>query len=272
MASPDIIGGLYSEESGHANPQRTVQAYAWALQDHGGRIFQQTQVTGFNVEGDKVTAVETSRGTIETGFVVSATGPQTGIIAEMVGAFVPVAQGMVEIIVTAPVARMWPGALCTRGLYGRQTERGNLAYGGGPHEWIDLEMRSPAKPNTPLVRNIARRIAELYPGAADVPHLRSWAGVVEVTPDHIPIVDLLDRPNNFCVVSGAGAGFGRSPGTGKAVAELVMRGESSIPIDGLSLGRFSDMPHDFRERAGWVPGPEAVGSYGYHPSAPVYTP
>ena len=28
-------------------------------------------------------------------------------------------------------------------LYGRQTMRGNLAYGGGPHEWIDVEEGGP---------------------------------------------------------------------------------------------------------------------------------
>ena len=32
------LGGVHLHFGGHANPQRTVQAYAWALQDLGGRI------------------------------------------------------------------------------------------------------------------------------------------------------------------------------------------------------------------------------------------
>ena len=266
-ASPQIVGGLITYEGGHANPQRTVQAYAWALQDHGGRIYQHTTVTGFQIEGGKVTAVETHRGEFGCDMVIGAAGPQIPLVCEMVGAYVPVAQGRVEICVTAPMEPMWLGALSANGLYGRQTRRGNLAYGGGPHEWIDVDMDSPRKPNTPVIRNVARRIAELYPGARDVPVIRSWAGVVEVPRDHLPIIDTLEHPDNFVVVSGAGAGFGRSPGTGKAVAELTMHGESSIPIKDMGLGRFGDISRDWRKEMGWMPGREYVGDYGYHPSA-----
>jgi len=37
------IGGTFLHFGGHANPQRTVQAYAWALEDHGGRILPRTE-------------------------------------------------------------------------------------------------------------------------------------------------------------------------------------------------------------------------------------
>ena len=233
---------------GHANPQRSVQAYAWAAQDHGARILQHVTVTGFKVQGDKVTAVETSEGDIETDFVVSAAGAQTTALAEMVGAFVPTSPFRPEIAVTAPVEPMWSGAISGNGLYGRQTKRGNLAYGGGPHEWTDIDdMASPGKPNTHIIRNIARRIYELWEGAGDVPVIRSWACVVETTPDYSPIIDTLDNPNNYIVVTLASFGFAPSPATGKVAADLVMHGESSIDIDGISLGRFADLPRNWRE-------------------------
>ena len=57
IISPEIRGGWYDPDAGHANPQRTVQAYAWAVEDHGGRIYQHTKATGFKVEGNKVVAV-----------------------------------------------------------------------------------------------------------------------------------------------------------------------------------------------------------------------
>ena len=44
MASHNL-GGVHLHYGGHANPQRTVQAYAWALQDLGGRIAQHTPAT-----------------------------------------------------------------------------------------------------------------------------------------------------------------------------------------------------------------------------------
>ena len=262
IVAPDVRGGVLRPSAGHANPQRTCQAYAWALLDLGGRIHQHTMVTGFTVEANKVTTVHSDKGDFGVGFVVCAAGPQTGVLAESVGAFVPVAPGRPEIIVTAPLERMWQGGFSGNGLYGRQTERGNLAYGGGWHEWIDVDLGTPEKPNTPLVRNVSRRVAEMFPGAADVPVIRSWACVVEQTPDYYPIIDTLTNPENFLVCTMSGDGFGLSPATGKAVSDLVMHGETPINIDGLRLSRFADVPVDWREQRNWIPGAD-TGSREY---------
>ena len=254
IVSPEVRGGTYRSTSGHANPQRTCQAYAWALLDLGGRIYQHTTVTDFEVDGDKVTTVKTDKGDFGAGFVVCAAGPQTGVLAERVGAFVPVAPGRPEIIVTAPLERMWKGGVSGNGLYGRQTERGNLAYGGGWHEWVDVDLTTPEKPNTPLIRHIARRVAEMFPAAADVPVIRSWACVVEQTPDYHPIIDTLSSPENFLICTMSADGFGLSPATGRVISDLVIHGETPVNIDGLRLSRFADIPVDWREQRSWVPG------------------
>ncbi|MGH7265799.1 MAG: NAD(P)/FAD-dependent oxidoreductase, partial [Candidatus Rokuibacteriota bacterium] len=149
IVGENAVGGVYTHFGGHANPQRTVQAYAWALQDLGGRILQHTTVTGFGRAGGRVTAVETTRGTFGTDAVVIAAGPQTGILAGMVGATLPLAPSRVEMILTEPLPLMFRGGVDGNGLYGRQARRGNLIYGGGPHEWIDVEdMAAPELPTT----------------------------------------------------------------------------------------------------------------------------
>lgn len=251
------LGGLFFANGGHANPQRTVQAFAWAFQDLGGRLYQDIAVTGFEVAGGRVASVETTAGPIGTDVVVAAAGPQTGLLAEMVGAHVPVAPARVEILATAPLEPLFDIAVVGNGLYGRQAARGNLLFGGGPHEWTDVDLTSdPGKPNTPLIRNIARRLAELLPVAADTPVIRSWAGIVEQAPDYMPIIDILDSPSNYVVVTASAHGFGISPATGKAVSELVLHGESSIDISALGLDRFAGVGPDWREERGWVPGPE----------------
>ena len=248
------LGGAFFPNGGHANPQRTVQAFAWAFQDLGGRLCQHTAVTGLEVVDGRVSSVETTSGAIEAGVVVAAAGPQTALMAEMVGAHVPVAPARVEIIATAPLDPIFDIALVGNGLYGRQAARGNLLFGGGAHEWTDVGLTAePSKPSTPLIRNIARRLAELLPGVADTPVIRSWAGVVEQAPDYLPIIDILDYPSNYIVVTASAHGFGISPATGKAVSDLVLHGESSVDISGLTLGRFADVGPDWREERGWVP-------------------
>ncbi len=254
--SERTLGGLFFANGGHANPQRSVQAFAWAFQDLGGRLYQNTAVTGFEVLNDKITSVETTAGRIATEFVVAAAGPQTALLADMVRVQVPVAPARVEILATAPVPPMFDIALVGNGLYGRQAARGNLLFGGGAHEWTDVDLTAePSKPNTPLIRNIARRLAEMLPGIADVPVLRSWAGIVEQAPDYMPIIDVAKSPGNYVVVTASAHGFGISPATGKVVSELVLRGESSIDTSGLRLDRFAEIAPDWREELGWVPAP-----------------
>ena len=253
--SEDVRGGVYTPTAGHANPQRTAQAFAWAIRDRGGRIYQQTTVTGIQVSNDKVIAVGTSRGPISTETVVSCAGPQTAHIGRMVGVEIPVAPARVEIIATVPLPPLFEAYIGGHGLYGRQTRRGNLIFGGGPHEWTDVAPTGPPnKPNTPLIRNIARRLAELMPSIADQPVLRSWAGVVEQAPDYYPIIDRLQSPVGFIVATASAHGFGLCPASGKAIAELVTQGTSSVPIEGLTLGRFDGLETAWRENRDWVAG------------------
>jgi sarcosine oxidase subunit beta len=250
------LGGLFYANGGHANTQLTVQAYAWALQDLGGRLYQNTTLTDIRVVDGRVASVATTMGDIAVEMVVGAAGPQTGLMTDLVGVHVPVAPARVEILATAPVEPRFPIALVGNGLYGHQAVRGNLLFGGGAHEWTDVDLtRSPGKPNTPLIRSIARRLAELLPGAADAPVIRSWAGVVEQAPDYRPIIDILDCPSNYVVVTASAHGFGISPATGKAVSDLVLYGETNIDISGLGLARFADYEPDWREKRGWTPAP-----------------
>ena len=146
------------------------------------------------------------------------------------------------------------GGVAGNGLYGRQTLRGNLVYGGGPHEWVDVpDMAAPEHPNSPLVRNLARRLAELFPGAAHVRLIRSWGGVVENTPDGLPVIDRLSDPDNVVLATMSSVGFGLSPAAGRGISELVLHGRCLFAdLAALALRRFADTPPDWRERAGWM--------------------
>jgi sarcosine oxidase subunit beta len=257
IVGDNAIGGLYLHFGGHANPQRTVQAYAWALQDLGGRIRQHTPVTGFRLASGRVTAVETTAGPVSADTVVLAAGPQTDRLAARLGVWVPLAPARVEMICTEPLPLMKVGGVDGNGLYGRQTRRGNLVYGGGPHEWLDaagLAATANGRPTTPLLRSLGRRLAELFPGAAHMRIIRSWAGIVENTPDGLPIIDRLREPSNVVLATMSSVGFGLSPASGKAISELVLHGRCQFcDLSALRLNRFAETPTDWRARQGWLP-------------------
>jgi sarcosine oxidase subunit beta len=229
----NAVGGILWKYGGHANPQRTSQAYAWAVERHGGRILQHTTVRGIRV--------------------VIAAGPHTAALAQPLGHRVPMAPARVEMIVTEPLPPIAMGGVDGNGLYGRQTLRGNLAYGGGPHEWIDLDGEATPRPvNTPVMAGLARRLQELFPRLGHVRVIRSWGGIVENTPDGRPILDRLEDPANVVVASMSSVGFGLSPATGRALAQLVLQGRCDFAdLSQLKLSRFGNLPLDWRSRQGW---------------------
>ncbi len=264
LAGDTVVGGVHLRFGGQANPHRTVQAYAWALQDLGGRILQHAPVLRILTSGDRVTGVETALGVFSCDHLVVAAGPQGEALLAQVGARLPLAPARAEMIVTEPAPLMPIGGADGNGLYGRQTLRGNLAYGGGPHEWMEVDADGPARrPSTPLLRNLARRVAELLPRAAHLRVIRSWAGVVENTPDGRPVIDRLDDPGNLTVATMSGVGFGLSPASGHAIRDLVIEGRCTFAdLSKLSIGRFATLSEDWREASGWVPTAHWAGVAG----------
>jgi sarcosine oxidase, subunit beta len=260
LANPANLGGMQLHFGGHANPQRTVQGYAWALQDLGGRIMQHMPVTKLIVRAGKMRGVRTLAGDVGADVVVLATGPHIGELARTAGVDVPLVPARAEMLITEPTPLQRIGGVDGNGLYGRQTLRGNLAFGGGPHEWLSTPPPDRHRPTSPITRTLAKRLVELLPGAKLVRVIRSWAGIVENTPDGRPVIDRLSNPENLVIASMAGVGFGLSPASGRAIRDLVLEGRCTFTdIAKLRLARFANLPPDWPQLRGWVSPGEFAG-------------
>jgi sarcosine oxidase subunit beta len=261
LAGEEVVGGYFYDFGGHANPHRTVQAYAWAMEDHGGRLMQHTRVLGFRRAPDRrVAAVLTDRGEIGCDAVVIAAGPATGRLAAMLDLDVPMMPARAEMVVTEPLPLMPLGGVDGNGLYGRQTLRGNLAYGGGPHEWIEFGEVAGPPSATPLMTHLAGRLARLFPRAGHARIIRSWAGIIENTPDGRPIIDRPADPGNVVLATLSSIGFGLSPASGHAIADLVMTGACSFAdISSFVLSRFRLLEPDWAVVQGWRETTPAAG-------------
>jgi sarcosine oxidase subunit beta len=255
LAGEDCLGGIHVHTGGQANPQRTVQAYAWAAQDHGARILQHTPALGIEMAQGRVSGVRVAEGVIGCDQLVVAAGPQIGILLRGIGIDLPLAAARAEMIVTEALPLMPLGGVDGNGLYGRQTLRGNLAYGGGWHEWLDEPSLHGklARPSTPTLRHIASRLARMFPKAAHARVIRSWAGIVENTPDGRPVLDRPDHPGNVTIATMSSVGFGLSPATGRTLRDLVIDGRCGFAdLEKLSLRRFAGLDPDWRRLQGWV--------------------
>jgi glycine/D-amino acid oxidase-like deaminating enzyme len=97
------------------------------------------------------------------------------------------------------------------------------------------------EPNPRVVREIRANLAKAFPALADIDFVESWAGMVETTPDVIPIMGEAESIPGFFIATGfSGHGFGIGPGAGRAMASLLTGAQPDVDISELRLSRFSD--------------------------------
>ncbi len=102
------------------------------------------------------------------------------------------------------------------------------------------------------MRNIAGRLAQLFPRARHARMIRSWAGVIENTPDGRPVIDRPAGFDNLVLASLSSIGFGLSPATGHGVRDLVLDGHCDFAdLSSFALSRFDQLEPDWQDLQGW---------------------
>ena len=107
-----VLGASHHVEGATARHDRVAWAYASGASQRGVDIFQHTPVTGLRRDGDRVIGVETARGPIAAGVVLSAVGGRVTAVAAMAGVRLPVRTHPLHAFVTNDYA---PGLREDRG-------------------------------------------------------------------------------------------------------------------------------------------------------------
>ncbi|WP_449279017.1 NAD(P)/FAD-dependent oxidoreductase [Leucobacter sp. GX24907] len=91
----------------------------------------------------------------------------------------------------------------------------------------------------PLVDGSLARMSQVIPAFKDARVSRYWAGLVDMTPDGLPVIDGNTGVDGLVIVTGlAGHGLHLGPVLGEIATELAFEGRSSRPIDAFRLARF----------------------------------
>lgn len=97
------------------------------------------------------------------------------------------------------------------------------------------------EPATGLLDAAMRNLARDYPAFGNVGVAERWAGLIDATPDAVPVISGVDSlPGLFIATGFSGHGFGIGPGAGRLMAELVTGAPTVVDPSAFRYSRFID--------------------------------
>jgi sarcosine oxidase, subunit beta len=242
--SPTVLAGSYCATDGHADPQATVQAFVDAAVRAGAQTRFGETVRSIDVASGRVTGVSTDKGRIAAGRVVLAAGVFGNRLLEPLGLSVPLQIRVVTVIRTAPVAPVLEQVIgvANADCAGRQEVTGRFRFTSDGGDWTG-EMEDGARPRVrPAARSAANAITRfggVVPAALDAPIDEIWAGLIDRTPDALPVLQSVTDPAGLVIAMGfSGHGFCLGPVTGRIAAAMVQDQPVDLPIEPFALARF----------------------------------
>lgn len=91
------------------------------------------------------------------------------------------------------------------------------------------------------VKRMRQRLDKRLPALAGVPLVETWAGMIDTTPDAVPVLDEAPGLAGLFIATGfSGHGFGIGPGAGRVMADLVQGKPTGHDLARFRYGRFFD--------------------------------
>lgn len=96
------------------------------------------------------------------------------------------------------------------------------------------------KPKQNLLAEARRVLSKAFPGFANMQVAETWAGLMDVTPDAVPVIDHVSHMAGFFLATGfSGHGFGIGPGAGRLMADMVAGDSPVVDPTPFRLNRFA---------------------------------
>jgi sarcosine oxidase subunit beta len=235
-----VVGALVTHGDGAADPMRTCMAFRRAAEAAGAVILEGVGVIAIERSGGGTLRVLTDAGAFEAERVANCAGAWARELAAGIGETIPCDAKASMMIVTERLPAFCAATVgpTARALSFKQTPAGTLVIGGGHQGSNDPA----AETSTVLFANLAHaaRIAgELFPHVAGARIIRTWCGIEARTPDQVPVIgESRTLPGLFHSFGYSGHGFQLGPAAGAAVAELMARGATNLPVAAFHHDRF----------------------------------
>ena len=214
-----IYGGLLQKRAGTARHDAVAWGYARAADQRGVELIQNCEVTGFNINNGRVTGVETSRGKIEANKVAIVVAGRSSQVAQMAGIRLPIESHILQAFVTEGLKPVINNVISfgMGHFYISQSDKGGLVFGGDLDGYASYAQRG----NLPLMEHVFEAGMALMPMIGKAKVLRSWGGIMDMSPDGSPIIDKTSVDGLFINCGWCYGGFKAVPASGYAYAHLI---------------------------------------------------
>ena len=233
-----VFGGALQRRAGTARHDAVAWGYARGASARGVHVIQNCEVTGIRRgHNGQVTGVETSRGPIGAKKVGVVAAGHTSVIMQMAGLRMPLESFPLQALVSEPVKPIFPCVVMSNTVhaYISQSDKGELVIGAGTDQYVSYSQTG----GLHIVQHTLDAICEMFPIFGRMKMLRSWGGIVDVTPDRSPIISKTDVPGLYVNCGWGTGGFKATPGSGHVFAHTIAN-DNPHPINApFNMERFN---------------------------------
>jgi sarcosine oxidase subunit beta len=189
----------------------------------GVDIIQNCEVTGFVKDRNRVVGVETTRGRIAVGTVGLTAAGHSSVLAEKAGFRLPVQSHPLQALVSELYEPIHPTVVMSNHVhvYVSQAHKGELVMGAGVDAYIGYGQRG----SFHVIEHQMAAALELFPIFGRAHLLRTWGGIVDVSPDASPVIGASPVDNLYVNCGWGTGGFKATPGAGWAMAHTMATGK-----------------------------------------------
>jgi sarcosine oxidase subunit beta len=231
-----IMGGLMQRRAGTARHDAVAWGYARGADMRGVDLIQNCEVTGIDIENGQVRGVQTTRGPIRAKKVALAAAGRSGQVAAMAGLTLPIESHVLQAFVSEGLKPVIDHVItfAEGHLYISQSDKGGLVFGS----YLDFYSSYAARGNLPMVEHTMETCMAMVPAVGKARLLRSWGGIMDMTPDGSPIIDHSGIGGLYLNCGWCYGGFKATPASGHAFAHLIATDRPHGAATKFKLDRF----------------------------------
>jgi len=232
-----IMGALLQRRGGTVRHDAVAWGYARAADALGVDIVQNCEVTGIRQAGGAVVGVETTRGFIGAKKVGLATAGNSSRTAAMAGIRLPIESHALQAFVSEAVKPVIDNVITFGAghFYISQSDKGGLVFGGD----IDGYNSYASRGNLPTIEDVCEGGMALMPMIGRARLVRHWGGIMDMTMDGSPIIDMTPVQGLYLDAGWCYGGFKATPASGFCFAHLLGKDEPHEVARAYRLDRFA---------------------------------